>query len=54
MATHSSILVTIIPWAEGLDSFQSMVRKELNTTEVTEHAKIIEISGRQHSVVDNV
>ena len=43
MATNSSILVAIIPWAEGLGSLQFMVRKESNTTEVTEHAKIIEM-----------
>ena len=43
MATHSSILVAIIPWAEELGSLQSMVSKELDTTEVNEHAQTIEM-----------
>ena len=43
MATHSSILVTIIPWAEELGSLQSMDSKEADTTEVKEHAQTIKM-----------
>ena len=37
MATHSSILAWRIPWVEGLGGLQSTGRKELDTTEATEH-----------------
>ena len=33
MATHSSILAWEIPWAEKPGGLQSMVTKELNTTQ---------------------
>ena len=35
MATHSSILIWRIPWTEEPDGLESIVRKELNWTEVT-------------------
>ena len=37
MATHSSILAWRIPWTEEPDRLQSMGRKELDMTEMTEH-----------------
>ena len=40
MATHSSSLAWKIPWAEELGGLQSRGRKELDVTEVTEHACI--------------
>ena len=40
MATHSSTLAWKIPWAEELGGLQSRGRKELDVTEVTEHACI--------------
>ena len=43
MATHSCILAWTIPWTEGPGGLQSMGRKQLDTTEVTEH------STTQHS-----
>ena len=38
MATHSSILAWRIPWTEERGGLQSMDRRELDTTEVTEHS----------------
>ena len=38
MATHFSILAWRMPWTEELGGLQSMVFKELNTAEETEHA----------------
>ena len=40
MATHSSILAWRIPWTEEPGSLQSWGRKELDTTEATEHARM--------------
>ena len=37
MATHSSILAWRIPWTEEPGGYCSQGRKELDTTEVTEH-----------------
>ena len=37
MATQFSILAWRIPWIEKPGGLQSMGRKELNTTEATEH-----------------
>ena len=38
MATHTSILAWRIPWTEEPGGLQSIGRKELDTTEVTEHS----------------
>ena len=38
METHSSSLAWKIPWTEELGKLQSIGRKELDTTEVTEHS----------------
>ena len=38
MATHSSILAGKIPWTEELASCGPWGHKELDTTEMTEHA----------------
>ena len=38
MATHSSILAWRIPWTEEPGGLQSLASKELDTTEVTDHA----------------
>ena len=38
MATHSSILAWRIPWTEELGGLQSIVCKESNMTEATQHA----------------
>ena len=35
--THSSVLAWKIPWTEELGELQSIGRKELDTTEGTEH-----------------
>ena len=40
MAMHSSILAWRIPWTEEPGSLQSWGRKELDTTEATEHARM--------------
>ena len=37
MATHSSILAWRIPWTEELVGYSPWSRKELDTTEATEH-----------------
>ena len=37
MATHSSILAWRISWTEESDRLQFIGRKELDTTEATEH-----------------
>jgi len=41
MATHSSILAWRIPWREEPGGLQSMGRKELDTTEATEHTRLL-------------
>ena len=38
MATHSSVLAWRIPWIEELGGLQSIGCKELDMTEMTEHA----------------
>ena len=40
MATHFSILAWRIPGTEEPDGLQSIERKELDTTEVTEHTSL--------------
>ena len=40
MATHSSTLAWRIPWTEDPGELQSMVHKESDTTEATEHSCI--------------
>ena len=37
-ATHSSILAWVIPWTEEPGGLQSIWSKELETTEMTQHA----------------
>ena len=37
MATHFNVLAWRIPWIEKPGGLQSMGRKELDTTEMTEH-----------------
>ena len=37
LETHSSVLAWKIPWTEELGELQSIGRKELDTTEGTEH-----------------
>ena len=43
MATHSSILSCRIPWTEEPDGLPSMGFKELDMTEATEHAGIVDL-----------
>ena len=38
MATHSSILAWGIPWTEDLAGYSPWGRKDLDTTEATQHA----------------
>ena len=50
MAIHSSIRAWEIPWTESLVSCSAWGRKELDTTEETEHAqcKGEEVDGHQN------
>ena len=40
MATHCSILAWRIPWTRSLVGYSPWNRKELDTTEATEHAAL--------------
>ena len=40
-ATHSSILAWRIPWREEPGGLQSTGHKELDTTEATEHTRLL-------------
>ena len=40
MAAHSSILAWKIPWTEEAGRLQSMVSKELDMTEATQHTQL--------------
>ena len=45
MATHSSILAWGIPWTEELVGYSPQVRKESNSTEVSEHVHARRLYG---------
>ena len=49
MATHSSILAWRITWTEEPGGLQSTGHKELDTTEVTEHAHACRSQGTTRS-----
>ena len=45
MATHSIILAWGIPWTEELVGYSPQVRKESNSTEVSEHVHAWRLYG---------
>ena len=45
MATDSSILAWRIPWTEEPGGYSPWGRTELDTTEVTEHARVLKEWG---------